>query len=668
MLKDFLKNTARGILSGNGTKESAKEGAKKTAKNMAVKGAKNVAKKGLKKALTVIMIPWGCVIIAFIILVACLAAFFTGDDAQNKHFISEKQEQMILTYAQEHIIPDSETDFYGFARETLPTPQIIDNYIKFLALNENVEMPLSDSEVIRLADKAIKGLKPKLTFEDSTITTVTTTKPKEETPSSPSDSSNEEHQGEPKITTTTTNIKLLKSSDSVYGHVDYIYKMETTEEKIDDYTTSKITKPVLSERKQSSDEKFTMLREVLKSEGVKNSDLDMAIGFIIFSQKGNLNSCDWIFKDKFPAAPLPLDAGGFGGGYYGGDVAGLPKGKEYLQPFYTEASKLTGVPNWFLIADTECESSFDKNSVSNGGGFEAAYGLLQFWYPNWHGNLNEGLRTFLNQAGYTGSDDALWQKYLQDERMQILVGAWEWRYYVNYYLWFSKRISSADFNNTANVSLINWDAPENDPKAMHDIKTVAAVYNCGQAILYNNSVNTDTFSYSCKVYNLAMKYRGSIRNQIGSGVNLDGTNLPANQKAIIQKAINAGLACVGNGRYVFGGGRNMADQAAHIFDCSSFVWYCYNQAGVKLGDLSSVNTWSLIDPSISTRVSMSQIQPGDFILFNTMGQPNTHIGIYMGDGKFVNAQSSKTGIKVAELNSNYWRNKIDGVYRPHLPY
>ncbi|MGM8317428.1 hypothetical protein ACSXC6_18810, partial (plasmid) [Clostridium perfringens] len=93
-------------------------------------------------------------------------------------------------------------------------------------------------------------------------------------------------------------------------------------------------------------------------------DLDMAIGFIIFSQKGNLNSCDWIFKDKFPAAPLPLDAGGFGGGYYGGDVAGLPKGKEYLQPFYTEASKLTGVPNWFLIADTECESSFDKNSVS----------------------------------------------------------------------------------------------------------------------------------------------------------------------------------------------------------------------------------------------------------------------------------------------------------------
>ena len=62
MLKDFLKNTARGILSGNGTKESAKEGAKKTAKNMAVKGAKNVAKKGLKKALTVIMIPWGCVI------------------------------------------------------------------------------------------------------------------------------------------------------------------------------------------------------------------------------------------------------------------------------------------------------------------------------------------------------------------------------------------------------------------------------------------------------------------------------------------------------------------------------------------------------------------------------------------------------------------------------
>ncbi|HFC9206668.1 TPA: NlpC/P60 family protein [Clostridium perfringens] len=666
MIKDFLKNTARGILSGKGAKESTKQGIKSTAKGIAVKATKKAFKKGIKKVIAFIMIPWGCILLALVLVVASLAAFFTGSDDMNKKFISKEQEQMIMEYAQSHITENSETDFYGLANETLPTPQILDNYIKFLALNELVDMPLSDAEAKRLVAKAIDGLKPDLTFEDAEITTITTTIPKD-TPSDGDTSGDTSKQQEPTKTTNTQKIKLLKSSDSVYGHVDYIYKLETTTTTPDENTVVTVTQPTLVERKRAKDEKFTMLRKVLEKEGVKKADMDLAIGAILFSKKGDINSWNWIVGDKFPDLPLPLGAGGFGGGYYGGDVAGLPAGKEYLQQYYTEASKLTGVPNWFLIADTECESSFDPNSVSNGGGYEAAYGLLQFWYPNWSGNLNEGLRDFLSKAGYTGSDSELWNKYLKDERMQILVGAWEWRYYVNFYLWATKR-APADFNNTANVALIKWDAPENDPDAMHDIKWVATMYNCGQAVFYNHSVNPDTFGYACKVYNLAMRYRGSIRNQMGGGADLSGANMSEGAKNIIKKALDAGLACQGNSSYILGAGRTMADQAAHRFDCSSFVWYCYNQAGIQLGPLSSVTTWTLIEPQYTTRISMDQIRPGDLIMFNTMGAPNTHVGIYLGDGKFINDQSNGKAVTVANLNSNYWQPKICGVYRPHLPY
>ncbi len=68
---------------------------------------------------------------------------------------------------------------------------------------------------------------------------------------------------------------------------------------------------------------------------------------------------------------------------------------------------------------------------------------------------------------------------------------------------------------------------------------------------------------------------------------------------------------VGKSPYVWGGGRNQADVDAGRFDCSSLVHYCYSNAGIQLGDRSSVTTWSLLE--LDRAVPPSEMKRGDLL-------------------------------------------------------
>lgn len=58
---------------------------------------------------------------------------------------------------------------------------------------------------------------------------------------------------------------------------------------------------------------------------------------------------------------------------------------------------------------------------------------------------------------------------------------------------------------------------------------------------------------------------------------------------------------------------------------------------------------------------LENAQPGDLVFFDTY-KSNGHVGIYLGDGKFLGAQSS-TGVAVADMNSGYWKEKFNGNIR-----
>jgi cell wall-associated NlpC family hydrolase len=120
--------------------------------------------------------------------------------------------------------------------------------------------------------------------------------------------------------------------------------------------------------------------------------------------------------------------------------------------------------------------------------------------------------------------------------------------------------------------------------------------------------------------------------------------------------VTVGNRWIGNSAYVFGGGRSQSDINHGLFDCSSFVHWAYAQVGVNLGPLGSVSTETL--KHAGTQVSSSQMQPGDLVFFDTY-KKDGHVGIYVGGGKFIGAQSS-TGVAIANMSSGYWKQKFNG--------
>ncbi|WP_195972493.1 NlpC/P60 family protein [Clostridium thermobutyricum] len=620
--------------------------------------AKNKAKKHLRKIIISIMIPWGAIAIIILFAIVGLMSFFISSDAVG--LISPQQNKMIESYLEQHNNPSFKQDYLGLAQGCEPTNQIFENYFRFLVLDKKVSLPMSNQEIENLLNEAMKDLTPKFTYETGTVTTVTE-----------KIGSNGQEIGSP--TTSIQDVTLLKTSQSVYGDISYSYGYNSTtttttetvpatnseQDMKNDISNNKtqevtikqtITSPYIKEQKVTN--KFGMLEKLLASEGVSKEEMQTAIGAILFTQNtsstGLNDSWKWLTEDKLPNPPSPQQTGGFGGGGIYGNLIGIP---QYLQPFYKEAAEASGIPNWLLAGDTEQESDFNPNAVSDGG-----YGLMQFQYTNngvYNGNwgyyLNLGMREFLAKAGYTGSNSSLWNQYLKDPRMQIFVGAYEMRYYMNYVLKREGKVPNYDYNSTSNMKLINWNGIPNDTSARTTVALGLACYNGGQG---NYSNYSPYYIYSVKVLDYALKFRASMIMGSGAG----------NQK--MQSVINVGrqIMADGNSRYVFGGGRNSYDQEHNIFDCSSFVWYCfYKGAGIKLGPLQSVTTWSIL--GMTQRVNPNNMQPGDLVFFSIPeygNSDNDHIGIYIGNGQFINCECTG-GVRIASLSNPYWSKYFNGT-------
>lgn len=100
--------------------------------------------------------------------------------------------------------------------------------------------------------------------------------------------------------------------------------------------------------------------------------------------------------------------------------------------------------------------------------------------------------------------------------------------------------------------------------------------------------------------------------------------------------------------YVWGGTKPVG------FDCSGFVQYVYRLHGVEL-PRTSREMYAIGDEVI-------ELQPGDLVFFRTMGEATSHVGIYIGDNRFISATTSY-GVHVARLNSTYWGPKYVGAKR-----
>ncbi|WP_163098194.1 C40 family peptidase [Acidithiobacillus ferrianus] len=94
------------------------------------------------------------------------------------------------------------------------------------------------------------------------------------------------------------------------------------------------------------------------------------------------------------------------------------------------------------------------------------------------------------------------------------------------------------------------------------------------------------------------------------------------------------------------------------FDCSGLIQYVLGRAGVSIPRTSFAQAAAL------PTVRVGRIRPGDLVFFNTMGQPFSHVGIYIGGDRFVSALNRQQGVAVQSLRAPYWAQRLDGVRRP----
>ena len=94
------------------------------------------------------------------------------------------------------------------------------------------------------------------------------------------------------------------------------------------------------------------------------------------------------------------------------------------------------------------------------------------------------------------------------------------------------------------------------------------------------------------------------------------------------------------------------------FDCSGFVGYLYREVLNLRLPRSAWEIWKHGD-----EVARDTLEPGDLVFFNTMRRPYSHVGVFIGDGKFIHAPAAGGVVRTESLNQRYWARRWDGAKR-----
>jgi cell wall-associated NlpC family hydrolase len=93
-------------------------------------------------------------------------------------------------------------------------------------------------------------------------------------------------------------------------------------------------------------------------------------------------------------------------------------------------------------------------------------------------------------------------------------------------------------------------------------------------------------------------------------------------------------------------------------DASGFVRFVFRD---KLGFLLPPKSSQM--SKVGKPITREELQPGDLVFFNTMRLTFSHVGIYVGDNKFIHSPAKGSTVRVDDLASTYWDKRFDGARR-----
>jgi cell wall-associated NlpC family hydrolase len=106
-------------------------------------------------------------------------------------------------------------------------------------------------------------------------------------------------------------------------------------------------------------------------------------------------------------------------------------------------------------------------------------------------------------------------------------------------------------------------------------------------------------------------------------------------------------------RYKYGG--NAPESG---LDCSGLVRYVFREVwGTQLPRTSEEIS------RVGQHIDKQDLQPGDLVFYNTLKRGFSHVGIYLGDNKFLHAPSSGGQVRVESMEVGYWKKRFDGARR-----
>jgi len=107
--------------------------------------------------------------------------------------------------------------------------------------------------------------------------------------------------------------------------------------------------------------------------------------------------------------------------------------------------------------------------------------------------------------------------------------------------------------------------------------------------------------------------------------------------------------------------RRGGNDAQTGFDCSGFVRAMFEQtAGLLLPRKAEQQA------AATEKIDKTELQPGDLVFFNTMRRAFSHVGIYVGNGKFIHSPKPGAEVRVEDMGVAYWAKRFDGARRVPL--
>ena len=152
-----------------------------------------------------------------------------------------------------------------------------------------------------------------------------------------------------------------------------------------------------------------------------------------------------------------------------------------------------------------------------------------------------------------------------------------------------------------------------------------------------------------------MLFAADVSHLIATAVELDLEPVPEPEEVLRQTLLQRGLALLGT-PYRWGG-----TPPERGIDCSGLVNYVFKTAlGIDLPRVSRDMARA------GERVERSQLDPGDLVFFSLRGSRIDHVGIYMGNGRFLHAPRTGRDVTVSALDGGYWSGRFRQARRVSL--